>query len=362
MNKIIKTILVSLGIMGTLAGTTLLLFSNKQKVDAKVYQKNPDILPIVEVQKASSRTLSEDLTLLGTFSPNREIDVLSEANGKVEYVGVAKGQFIGEGHTIATLNADILQAQLTSAKASYNKAVLDVNRLKAVTEVDALPKSQLDQVELGKIQAETQINLLNKQISQTIIKSPFSGTVLMRMFEKGSVLSPGVPTIKLMDISTLKLMVNVPETDVFSLKIGQQFTVTTDAYPNKTFNGIVTVISNKGDAAHNYEVEISVPNSQTQLKAGMYGNVLLKRNSSNTSITIPRSAILGSYKNEKVYVVKDNIAYLKNITISKTSGDFVQVTEGISEGEMVVIAGQINLTDNTKVSIKETKNLTLKIQ
>ncbi len=353
MNSTIKKITITLGIAATLGGIVVLLMSNKEKVEAKVYQKNKDVLPIVEVEIIKKLSLESNLLLLGTFAANREIDVLSEANGKVDEVGVSKGQVISENQVIAKLNDDIIQAQLTAAKASYNKALIDVNRLKTVTSSDALPKAQLEQAELGMVQAEAQVKLLQKQISQTIIKSPFAGTVLMRLFEKGSVLSSGAPTIKLMDISSLKLIINVPESDVINLKLSQVVQVATDFYPNKDFEGKIITISDKADAAHNYEVEILVANnSQTPLKAGMYGSVALKRNNAINAITIPRSAILGSYKNEKVFVIKDNVAYLKKITITKTSGDFVQVAEGLEEGEQVVTAGQINLTDSTKVSVK----------
>jgi RND family efflux transporter MFP subunit len=128
--------------------------------------------------------------------------------------------------------------------------------------------------------------------------------------------------------------------------------VNTELYSGRTFTGKVITIGSQADAAHTYEVEVLVKNSSTHpLKAGMYGQVVLKNTQGAPTLAIPRTALIGSEKNPAVYVVENGIARLRKITTGSKSGDYLSVLSGLQAGEQVVVNGQINLTDSTAVAI-----------
>jgi len=156
----------------------------------------------------------------------------------------------------------------------------------------------------------------------------------------------------IVDISKLKVKLNLAESDAFLTKAGDAVTVTVDVYPGVTFKGRVESVSSKGDDAHTYPVEISINNESAHpLKAGMFARVEFTSMKNRETIVIPRDALVGSVKEPQVFVVENGIAKLRNLTVGSESGIFVQVIQGLMEGETIVVNGQNNLVDNLKVEI-----------
>jgi RND family efflux transporter MFP subunit len=145
----------------------------------------------------------------------------------------------------------------------------------------------------------------------------------------------------------------VAENDVYALKEGDPVQITATVFPGVTYEGKITFISPRGDDAHNYPVEISFKNqAKNTLKAGTYVNVAFNRKSQVPALQIPREALVGSVRNAQVFVVNENnIAQLRKITVGGDNGAYLEVQEGLQEGERVVTTGQINLVDSTQVSI-----------
>ena len=83
----------------------------------------------------------------------------------------------------------------------------------------------------------------------------------------------------------------------------------------------------------------------------MFGRVIISEDKDRSSLSIPRTALIGSLKDPKVFVVENNIAYLRSIKISESESDFLEVLSGLKENELVVTNGQINLTNNVKVTV-----------
>jgi RND family efflux transporter MFP subunit len=155
------------------------------------------------------------------------------------------------------------------------------------------------------------------------------------------------------DISRLKAKVNVAEKDLSKLHVGDAAEVSTDLFPQTAFPGTVFTISSKGDDGHTYVVEVLLNNPKLQLKAGMFVTVTFKPKASAPALVVPREALIGSLQDAKLYVVKDNIAKLRPVTVAKEIGTNVEITDGLLEGELVVVDGQSNLSDNVSVVIRK---------
>jgi RND family efflux transporter MFP subunit len=160
------------------------------------------------------------------------------------------------------------------------------------------------------------------------------------------------PVADVVDISKLKFDVNVAENDVFRMKVGDKVEVTTEVYPGVVFEGKIATISDKGDEAHTYPVEVDLYNSrQHPLKAGMFGTVIFASSTKGESLIIPREALIGSVKDPKVFVVNNNTAKLVNLVIGRTYDNYLEVMSGLKEGQTIVVNGQNNLEENSKVKI-----------
>jgi multidrug efflux system membrane fusion protein len=154
----------------------------------------------------------------------------------------------------------------------------------------------------------------------------------------------------------LKVSVMVNERDVYTLKLGQSVKVTTDIYPGVTFDSKITFISSQGDATHNYQVELQLVNrSDYPLKAGTFVTADFSRASNEQLMLIPRSALVESLQNPYIYIAENQKAVVRKITVGREYGDLVEVLDGLSEGETVIVAGQVNIKpgSNVKAIVKQ---------
>jgi RND family efflux transporter MFP subunit len=351
MKKIVKYTIVLAAIAGTVLLVAFKLTANKKEVEAKVYHPDVNLAATVQADTLTEGAFSEATQFLGAFAPNREVSIASETSGKVITVGVEEGSYVGTGSLVAKLDDGVLLAQLHSATASYDNATSTLKRYGQAP--SGVTQLQMDNARTQILTSQAQIEQLKKQISQYTISAPFGGIITARNFDLGAVVSPGSPLATLTDISLLKLEVNVPEKYVAQFKNGMPMLVKTDVYPNVVFKGTVDFIASKADASHNYTIKVLVPNNaRNQLKAGMYGNVTLGTTPSQKTLSIPRSALIGSSQNPQVYVVQNGLAKVKAIQTGGGNATSVEVAGGLQAGEVVVTGGLVNLSNGAKVTIK----------
>ncbi len=347
--KKLKTIVFIITIAATFG---FILYNNKKEIDANAEVKEEVKNVPVTVATVTQKNLSQDLTMIGTFEPHKEIKLLSEISGKVVSVGVEEGDYVKQGQLIAQVDNEMIRAQLIAAEASYQKAQKDVARFETLRKGNAATDIQVEDASLRLKSAESQLLTLRKQLKNTTIVAPISGTVTTRSFEQGSVLLPGNPLVEITDISKLKLTVRVPEKEIVKYSAGDKINIQADVYPGESFEGKVTLVGVKADAAHSYLVEILVANqTKLPLRAGMYGRASTGVAVKDAALVVPRAALVGSVKNPQVYVVNNNQAQLKNVQVGIESGGQVEILAGLTEDEQVVVSGQINLENNSKVTV-----------
>lgn len=331
--------------------TALKLLSNKNEVAARVYRSDINTRAIVQADTVKGAAFKIATPFLGSFSPNREVTIASETSGKVISVGIKEGSIVQAGSLVAHLDDGILRAQLSSAMASLENNQNTLKRYEAAP--TGVTKLQMDNARTQVVTSQAQIEQLERQIKQYTIKAPFAGVITTRNFELGAIVSPGNPMATLIDISTLKLEISVPEKYIPQFKNGAEMDVKTDVYPDAVFKGVVNYVSSSADASHNYTVKFLVSNNEkTPLRSGMYGSVTLGTSPLQNAICIPRSALLGSSQKPQVYVAEDGAARVRNIEIGASNDTHIQVTKGLNINDIVITGGLVNLTEGTKVEIK----------
>ncbi|MGA0560198.1 efflux RND transporter periplasmic adaptor subunit [Larkinella sp. VNQ87] len=345
-----KRIITVLILAATLGLTAWTLLDNKEKVEAKVYK--PEANPKVGVRTAVAelRDLSEETQFLGSFTANREVEIRPQAGGQIIQLPIEEGQSVGANRLLAKIDDEQLKYQVEALQVTLEGYQNDVRRYEALVKGDATPAVNLERAQLNIRATEAQIKQLKKQIANTTITAPFAGVVTQKMAEKGSVVSVGSPIAKITDISSVKLIIDVPEKAINQFRVGQPITVRTEVYPDVRFTGRISMIGVEGDAAHNYPVQITVSNSAAHpLKAGMYGSIANTNELKTRTLAIPRQALVGSAKQPQVYVVENGKAVLKPVEIGVTTNQYYEITKGLKTGDQVVTSGQINLQDGTMV-------------
>ena len=347
MKKILTVVIILVVVVGIIG----LLFYNKSKMEKMSKTEFMTSFPVT-VTTVSREQLDDFVSSVGTLIPNKEVVVGSEISGKLTGVYFEIGDRVGAGKTLAKVDDELRKYTLDNATANLEKAKKDIERYEELFKESSVTEAQLEAVRLVYKTADAQYSSAYKQLSDTWINCPLSGVVTEKKIERGSIVSPGTPIATVVDISYIKAKVNVPESDAFKLKIGDFAEITTDIYPDEKFSGKIININAKGDEAHTFPIEVLMKNStKFPLRAGMFVKVFFNNISRAESLIIPRASLVGSAKNPQVYVVENGIAKLRDITLGITLGDKLEVINGLSEGDVIVLDGQTNLKDNDKVTI-----------
>ena len=343
-----------IGVVVAFAVIVTILVINKKKMSSTT-AGGINAANYVTVDKAVLKNLSEVLSLTGTINANNDVNIMSETSGKITAVYVKVGDYKTAGSVLFQVDDELRKAAFMSAEANYEKAKKDYERFQELFKQKSATDAQLDAAKLGAAVAESQYIIAKRQLDDTKIKTPISGVITARNVDVGSMVqaAPQATLVaNVVDISRLKVKLNVAESDAFLLKVNDEVSVTTDVYPGVVFKGRIESISAKSDEAHTYPVEITIANQSTHpLKAGVFSRVEFTSMRNHNVLLIPREAIVGSVKMPQVYVVENGIAKLRNITVGNESGTSIQVINGLNDGETIVTNGQNNLVDNAKVQI-----------
>lgn len=352
MKKNITTVLL---IIAALAVIGFILTKNKAENKAKtdiVAEKNAAVS--VKTALVKTEEVSLDFATNGSFEPIQELTFSAEKSGKVISILVKEGDYVNVGQTLAVVRGDVIGVNAQTANAAYQNAKSDYARYENAFKTGGVTKQQLDQAKLALTNAESNLKQANINVGDTRIKAPIKGFINKKYIEPGSILT-GMPATALFDIvnvSKLKLNVTVNETQVASLKNGSTVNVTSSVFPDKTFYGKITFIASKADESLNFPVEIEIANNaDNSLKAGMYGTANFGSKQKQSLKVVPRNAFVGSVSSNQVFVVENNVAKLKTVTAGRILGDQVEIVNGLSDGDSVIVTGQINLQDGNTVEI-----------
>ncbi|MBC8044433.1 MAG: efflux RND transporter periplasmic adaptor subunit [Rhizobacter sp.] len=342
-------------ILGTVVALVLIVFillNNKSKSDAKAKSVETLKSSPVSVVQAKKQSLSDDISQVGTITAVNDVAIVSETQGRVTAVYAKVGDYKPAGSVLVQVDSELRSAAYVSAEVAYQKAKKDFDRNDALLKEGGISDSQLEGTRLNFKTVESQFITARRQLSDTRIKTPISGTVTARTVDMGTMVSPGMVIGNVVDISKLKLKFNAAELDAFKMKTGDEVTITTDVYPGVKYTGKIETVSFKADDAHTYPVEVSIVNSkENPLRAGMFGRVSYKAAARDNAIVIPREALVGSLKTPQVYVVAGDVAKLRDVIVGSEVGTNLEIRSGLSETDQVVVSGQNNLRDGVAVTI-----------
>lgn len=354
MNKSInKTRIVYIIILIAIVAVVVIrLKRNKEVTQEKIYKYDKEQVLNVQADTIKLQKLDNEVYYSGTFEPNKETKISAEIQGKINTVLVDLGSIVNKGQPIILLDNSLLKLQLQAIDVQIEGLQADVNRYTILTKADAIKGVQLEKAVLGLKSVKIQKATLLEQINKTTIKAPFNGLLTAKLSEEGAFAAPGIPLLQITDISNLKFTVNVPESDLKQFKLNQVYTLTADAYSEILLNGKAIMIGSKANMGNSFPIQFAVKNtSDMKIKSGMFGKVNLKNDLKEEAIIIPISAILGTADQPQVYLIKEGIAVLNNITISRKIESNALVISGLNVGDVMVVNGFINLFEGANVRV-----------
>lgn len=255
----------------------------------------------VKIYRVEPRDLNEVLEYVGNIKAQDEVIVYPKVSGKIRQKVKTDGEQINKGETIAYIDRDEVGLKFENAP----------------------------------------------------VESPLAGIVGRVYVDIGENVNAQTPIALVVDITKVKIGLDIPEKYIPRVSLGQEAKIMVDAYAQEEFNGKVTkispVVSLENRAA---PIEITLNNEDQRLKSGMFARVSLILQKHSSVPVILKEAILGKSPDNYVYLIQDNKAALKKITLGAHDGPYYEVREGIKEGDSVVIVGQQRLYDNAPVEVE----------
>lgn len=312
-------------------------------------QEQAVVTPKVSVVAATMREVPQNGVYTSTVMPNAVNNIAPQSVNRIKSINVEIGDFVSAGQVVARM--DVLN--LDQAKLQMVNDSTELARIKSLYEVGGVSKSDLDAITLSyKVRKAAYENLLEN----TVLRSPISGVITARNYDKGDMFGMGQPIFTVQQITPVKLLVAISESEYTKVKKGQKVTLVVDALPGESFDGTISRLYPTMDAAtHTFNVEVKVPNYNRRLRPGMYAKVTVNFGKNN-SVIIPDKAVVRQQGagDKFVYILnEDNTVTFKKVSLGVRLGNEYEVLSGVQEGDRVVTDGQLRIRDGVEVEVVE---------
>lgn len=328
------------------------LFNNKQQLNnaLKAMSEYSSVIPVEVVSpeiRKSVRFVQEN----GEIRADGEITVLSETSGKITYAAGESGERVAAGQTLVRVEREVVESQFELAELTLNHAEKDLARYKNLAGGDAVTGQQLESSKLNYQNALANFTSRKKQLENTEIKAPADGTIVKRFVEAGDNLLPSVKVFSLLEKDKMIFVVRVAEHNIQQMEKGQSADVRLNSIPDQLFSGEVKSIGVVPDLSGRYEVEIRLEEDDHRFREGLGGTAGFKIYGPHEGLVIPRKCIEGSINDGTIYLLLGDTVVSRKVRAVSLDETNAFITEGLSPEEKVVLSGQINLQNGTKVRV-----------
>jgi membrane fusion protein, multidrug efflux system len=304
----------------------------------------PARTPSVIVEQVSRTQIVDGIQAVGTALANEQADLNSTVTERIQRINFADGQFVPRGAVIAELVRSEQGANLKESEARLREAQLSLARLKQLQAQGFATKARIEEQQANVDIARAQSQQASSQISDRVIRAPFSGYLSLRRISPGTVVNAGTTVATIVDHSRIKLDFTVPETFLSALKPGLEVSATAAAFPGEQFRGRITSIDPVIDpVSRAVTARAILPNPDLRLRPGMLMTVDI-RSAPREALTVPELAVSGEGSGAFVWKVgEDNNASRVEIRAGDRRDGRVEILSGLGEGDRIVSEGSVKL-------------------
>ena len=308
----------------------------------------------VRVMELNYQTTAISQEITSTIVAYEETYLSPALSGRIRSVKVEVNDHVKKDQLLVEMD----RTQLDQTQLQYQQLLTDMERMDTLLQYGSITQQAYDQM---KAQVETTQLVLRNLEENTMLRAPYSGVITGKYYNDGELYSPTPNTpagkaalISMIQVDPVKLLVNLSETDLPRIKNGMKARITTDVYPDESFQGTVFRIHPTVSAAsRTFAVEIKVPNRNEKLAPGMFARVNLILGEGD-ALLVPSIAVMQQTGTNQRYVMlhENGVARKVNVEIRKRYDDQLEISSPqIQGGEQLIYAGQSRLEDGTPVSI-----------
>lgn len=315
-------------------------------------QQNAQQQVIEETPKVTVTTVNaEYVPQLSVYPTTIEADIVNniapQSASRISKIYVEIGDKVTEGQTLALMD----EANLEKARLQLINDSIEFGRIKQLHEIGATSQSDYEAMTL---KYDVSKSTYNNLLENTVLKSPTAGIVTARNYDEGDMYAMAQPLFVVQKINPVKMLINISESKYSQIKKGMEVEITTEAYGDQVFKGVVDLIHPTINAmTHTFSVEVKFANKDLTLRPGMFARVTVNYGD-NFRVVIPDRAVMKQVGSGEQYVYilnADGTVTYRVVELGRRMGDRYEVIKGIDDNSTVVVSGQTKLKNGIAVDV-----------
>jgi len=298
----------------------------------------------VESMVVEPMQLESTVDAVGTVLANASAMLRAEVPGQVVERHFEEGQHVSKGDRLFSIEATVLQAEANEAKANLEQSDAAYKRAQELVKSQLVSATEFDTARANYNVSVARLRSAESRLSKTVIRAPFDGFIGLRRINVGDYATIGQELVNVVRLDPLRVDFSVPETLLSRIQPGQKISVTVGAFRGEVFEGEVTAIDPQIDVAgHSMAVRARLPNPDLRLRPGLFAQVSVSLAVNPSALMVPEQAIWPIGNDKILYIVTDGVANQRVVTIGDRKPGLVEIVDGLSAGEEIVVAGQMKL-------------------
>jgi membrane fusion protein (multidrug efflux system) len=307
----------------------------------------------VDVIIANHQSVTNTIEANGSVVANETTELRPEVSGRLTYLNIPEGRAVSKGTVLARINSADLEAQLQKLRAQLSLAEKTEQRLRKLLEVEGINRADYD-VAVNQVNTlRADMNVVQVNISRTVVRAPFSGTIGLRNVSPGAYVSPQTVLATIQQVNRSKIDFTVPDTYASLVTRGKTVVVEVDGEKRRAT--ILATEPQVNTATRNISVRAIVDNGT--VSTGSFVKVFLDAGSNNKSILVPSSSIIPDARSRKVIVVKNGKGVFTDIETGIRTEGGVQALSGLNVGDSIVVTGVLYVRPTSTLKVRSVKKL-----
>ncbi len=315
---------------------------------------NDMMMPVATVKTAvvEEASVPLEIKVIGTLSA-KSIEISPEISGHVEDVLVSDGSQVKKGQPVIQLDDAIYKAKASSSRGQLAYSESNYKRMVLLGKQGAVSKQAIESAEADLTQKRAEALENDVMVKKMQLLAPFDGVIGKIQVNPGDYVTVGQSMVTLTDTNHLHIEYTVPEAYLPQLKMSQAVVVTSDTYRDKSFTGKVAFISPTINPANrSVQIYAEVDNKDHLLASGMFVTVRQSLGTQARTLMVPARSAVSMLDGQQVYKIVDAKAVPVSVKLGMRKQDMVEVTEGLTAGDVIVTDGQIKLKNGSPVKIE----------
>jgi membrane fusion protein (multidrug efflux system) len=354
--KIAIAIFIVLLVLAALGGVKTLQVK-KLIAAGKSVTPPPESVSSVVVRE---ETWQGTLSAIGSVAAAQGVTVTPEMPGLVREIAFESGAVVSQGDLLLRLNTSSEEAQLRAIEAQVQLASINLERMRKLRGEDVGSQSDLDSAEATVKQNRANADAIRTTIEKKTIRAPFSGRLGIRQVNLGQYLDIGKPIVSLQSLAPVYAEFSLPQQELARLNTGMRVRLTSDAYPDRRFEGTLTAINpDLNQSTRSVGLQATFDNQDQLLRPGMFARVEVLLPEEEKVLIIPATSVVSAPYGDSVYLIESKpggnnrnaglTVRQQFIRTGRARGDFLSVESGVKPGDRIVSSGVFKLRNGMSV-------------